>query len=92
MPKAKTVMFLLASKAQTPVYKTQETDSVFLPEKEKSKYLAESYKQKRNKKMQKRFLAAARIKDKKLKRVNRKHPRKMIICSILRKNMFLVRI
>ena len=42
MPKAKTVMFLLASKAQTPVYKTQETDSVFLPEKEKSKYLAES--------------------------------------------------
>ena len=42
MPKAKTVMFLLTSKTQTPVHKKQEADSVFFPEKEKSKYLAES--------------------------------------------------
>ena len=56
MPKARTVMFLLASKAQTPVHKKQEADSVFFPEKEKSKSLAQSLQTKTKKQNAKEVL------------------------------------
>ena len=81
-------MFLLASKAQTPMYKKQEADSVFLPEKKAN---LQQNRDKQKRKMQKRLLAVASIKEQKIK-LSKWQRLKIVFCSILNlKNIFLVR-